>query len=224
MVTMSVPRITLKITKDGSHTLHTSQFDADYHSIHGSRQEALHVYIEHGLKATKASPIRVLEVGFGSGLNMLLSILQTQDTTLYYTSIEPFPIDPELIHHLNFPQNESEKRLFFEIHSAEWNTPHRLNTHITIEKIKTTLQTFETQNKFDIVYYDAFGPNAQPELWTEPIFTKVFSLMEDEGRLVTFCAQGQMKRNLKAAGFRVYAVPGPPGKREMTLAIKPSTL
>lgn len=216
---MSAPRITLKATNDGSHTLHTSRFDADYHSIHGARQEALHVYIEHGLFETQASPIRVLEVGFGTGLNMFLSILNTKKP-MHYQALEPFPIEYSLIKKLNYPENDQEKELFETLHNADWNRSLHINNDVTIEKIKTTLESFTPKHRYDVVYFDAFGPNAQAELWTTDTFRHVYDMMEEPEILTTFCAQCQMKRNLKEARFCVTPLPGPLGKREMTLARK----
>lgn len=217
---MSAPRITLKTTNDGSHTVHSSQFDADYHSIHGALQEALHVYIKNGLHQSMASPIHILEIGFGTGLNMLLSILHKSDTPLFYTSLEPYPIEQGIIDTLNYANTKEESDLFKSIHQAKWNTTTTLSESVTIEKVNARLEGFESSTRYDVVYYDAFGPNAQPEMWGEKNFKKVYSLMSPGARLVTFCAQGKMKRTLKHVGFTVSALPGPPGKREMTVGIK----
>jgi tRNA U34 5-methylaminomethyl-2-thiouridine-forming methyltransferase MnmC len=217
---MSAPRITIKTTNDGSHTLHTERFDADYHSIHGARQEALHVYIKHGLLECNSTPVNILEIGFGTGLNALLTLLNTGFRTVHYTTLEPYPLDSSLVQQLNYTKNETEQHHFTTLHTSDWHVVTNVTPSFSLEKKQVTLENFTPEKAYDLVYYDAFGPNAQPELWTDSTFKKLYSCMTEGSRLVTFCAQGEMKRALKRVGFTVTALPGPPGKREMTVAKK----
>jgi tRNA U34 5-methylaminomethyl-2-thiouridine-forming methyltransferase MnmC len=211
------------LTDDGSHTLLSKEFNEHYHSIHGAFNESMHVFLENGFKTIKdKDSIHVLEMGMGSGLNVLLTIREAimSKTKVYYTAFEQYPISLEESKTLNYI-DESEKNLFESIHASSWGNLVELNEYFSLLKIKDDIATLEEKSKYDLVYYDAFAPNCQPELWTIDIFSKIFHAMKIGGVLVTYCAKGYVKRNLKAVGFEVISLPGPPRKREMIKAVKP---
>jgi len=219
------------LTDDGSHSIISEQFKESYHSRHGALKESLHVFINAGLKASKKDHLQILEVGLGTGLNAWLTVLENEKLgkTIDFTGIEPYPISLEMAQSLNYPnvlfnQKAEEEQIssFHKIHEFEWETPMTFNEKFTFTKSKTTLENFSTEKKFDLIYFDAFAPNAQPELWTDAIFQQLFDLMAPEGLMVTYCAKGSVKRSLKAIGFTVETLEGPPGKREMTRAVKPA--
>ncbi|MFM7643591.1 MAG: tRNA (5-methylaminomethyl-2-thiouridine)(34)-methyltransferase MnmD [Sphingomonadales bacterium] len=211
-------------TADGSPTLYLPALDETYHSRHGSVQEALHVFIANGLKplASKNKSIQILEVGFGTGLNALLSAqfaIENQ-VQLNYTGIEAYPVEEALWHHLDYLQNQEGKALYEDLMQAKWEEPNALHDFFQITKVQKRIQDWQAKASFDLVYFDAFGPRAQAEMWNKAIFEKLFTSMSNGGILVTYCAQGQFKRDLKAVGFELESLPGPPGKREMTRAYK----
>ncbi|HEX8516947.1 MAG TPA: tRNA (5-methylaminomethyl-2-thiouridine)(34)-methyltransferase MnmD [Bacteroidia bacterium] len=220
-------------TTDGSHSIFLPGLNEHYHSTHGAIQESLHVFIEAGLKKALSENIssvfHILEVGMGTGLNVLLSFLETKEInmSINYVSLEAFPIDDEIIRQLNYPAilgstlQYPVKEIFENIHSCEWGKEFKLSDNFTLTKIKNTLQEEALpQPQFDLIYYDAFGPPVQPEMWTEEIFTKLYGSLNPGGSLVTYCAKGEVKRILKRTGFMVKPLPGPPGKREMVRAVK----
>jgi len=214
----------IRLTADGSPTLYVPELDETYHSRHGSVQEALHVFIANGLKplASKNKSIQILEVGFGTGLNALLSAkfaIENQ-VQLNYTGIEAYPVEEALWHHLDYLQNQEGKVLYEELKAASWEEPLALNSNFTLTKVKNSIQDWQPKALFDLIYFDAFGPRAQAEMWNKAIFEKLFTALNKGGVLVTYCAQGQFRRDLKAIGFEVLSLPGPPGKREMTRAYK----
>lgn len=220
------------LTDDGSHSIISEQFNESYHSRHGALKESLHVFINAGLKAlTTKDKIKILEVGLGTGLNAWLTMLenQTLDKIIDFTGIEPYPISLEMAESLNYPlvaekiDNEKDyQHCFLKVHQEAWETPIAFDDKFTLTKSKVTLADFSSDKKFDLVYFDAFAPNAQPELWTEVVFQQLFDLMAPGGMMVTYCAKGTVKRGLKAIGFTVETLEGPPGKREMTRAVKPA--
>lgn len=217
----------IKITADGSHTLYVPDLDESYHSVHGAIQEAIHVYINAGYNYFKTNnELNVLEVGFGTGLNTLLTYRETfkDARRVNYTSIDAYPLAYESIEQLNYldelKSNLQEQEFFFQIHQAKWNSFTEINKLFSLEKLNLLLEDFNVKNKFDVIYFDAFGPRVQPELWKVDILTKMYEALVDEGILVTYCAKGSVKRALKEVGFTVDSIPGPPGKREMTRAIK----
>ncbi|MDQ3072088.1 MAG: tRNA (5-methylaminomethyl-2-thiouridine)(34)-methyltransferase MnmD [Bacteroidota bacterium] len=215
------------ISEDGSHTLYLPECDETYHSRHGAIQESKHVFIEAGLKeiSLHKKNVNLLEIGFGTGLNALLSYLATQefDVRLHYLSLEPYPLTIETINLLNYPGllgGNDVKFIFQRMHNTPWDEAVLVSGDFILEKRKIQLQAFETQIKFDLVYYDAFAPRVQPEVWTEKIFTKTFGMMSEEGVLVTYCAKGNVRRAMISSGFKVEKLNGPPGKREMLRARK----
>lgn len=208
------------LTEDGSNSLYLSEFDETYHSRHGAIQESMHVFIENGLKSINKKNIKILEFGFGTGLNAFMTLINSKEKQIEYVGIEKFPLDKTLLNQLNYAKSKEEHALFEKIYSADWNKKVAINVSFTLEKIKVDFLKFLSDEKFDIIYFDAFAPRVQPELWTKEIFEKAFNLLDKEGILVTYCAKGVVKRTLKEVGFEVISLPGPPGKREMTKAVK----
>ena len=211
-------------THDNSHTLFHHQFKERYHSIHGAINESKHVFINKGLKIIDKEPIKVFEFGFGTGLNALLTLIYSNQHQLKidYNTIEAYPLETEKIKKLNYLEllkvNELEED-FLNMHYAKDDETLDFGNMNFLKSTKKW-EDFHSEKKFDLVYYDAFAPNVQPELWTVELFQKMYEMMEQEGILVTYCAKGYVKRNLKAAGFIIESIEGPPGKREMTRAVK----
>lgn len=215
-----------KITSDGSHTLYVPHLDETYHSKHGAIQEALHVFIDAGLNHYKKSELNILEIGFGTGLNTFLTLLEAEKKgiKINYTGIEAFPLGKEIIKRLNYTSelNLSEKaiELFNKLHKTEWEGEYEITPSFILNKIQIELDKFNTEKKFDVIYFDAFGPRVQPEMWTKQILKNMYNCLSEKGVLVTYCAKGSVKRTLKEVGFELEALPGPLGKREMTRAKK----
>jgi tRNA U34 5-methylaminomethyl-2-thiouridine-forming methyltransferase MnmC len=213
-------------TRDGSLTLYHPQLNETYHSLHGAFQESVHVFIRQGLELFEnhQSPLSLLEIGMGTGLNVLLTAMHplASHLSIRYTTLEPHPLPREIVEALNYPSffEDTSKAagLLEKIHAPSSN--QHLVSGCWLEKHVLTLQEFSTAETFQLVYFDAFAPSKQPELWEESIFRKLASLMKSGALLVTYCAQGQFRRNLRAAGFEALSLPGPPGKREMTRAIR----
>jgi len=214
-------------TRDGSNTIFVPEFDETYHSTHGAIQESLHVFIRSGLKfKTELNDINVLEVGFGTGLNALLSFVDSEDTNrnIKYTSLEAYPLQWDLVSKLNYIDiifNGKYSEIYKKIHTCDWESFYELSPYFTLKKQNVKLQNILFDNEFDIIYFDAFAPRVQPELWTEQIFTSMYKALKPGGILVTYCAKGSVKRALRYVGFELQSIPGPPGKREMSRAIKP---
>lgn len=216
----------LQITGDGSHTLYAPQLGEHYHSVFGAIQESSHVFLNMGFHPLQASKptINLLEVGFGAGLNALLTLLQKGNTAVNYTAIEAFPIGQEIVAQLNYPQkiNVAEAAPAFQrLHEAEWGKFAEITDGFRLLKIQTKIQDFEPDpGAYDLVYFDAFAPQIQPELWTLEIFRKMRLASSDGGVLVTYSSKGLVKRNLIEAGFTIERLPGPPGKRHMLRATR----
>lgn len=215
----------IKVTADGSHTIYVPEIDEHYHSIHGAIQESQHVFIDQGIDALFASKIKVLEVGFGTGLNALLSSIWSHrhKIPVDYTGIEAYPLEMNVLNSLNYAEHfESSfvKKYFDEIISSDWGIPSEIHADFTLTKIDDLVEQYFSKQKFDIVYFDAFGPRFQKELWEMEILKKTFDYLNPNGLFVTYSAKGQLKRDLKKIGFKVESIPGPPGKREMTRARK----
>lgn len=216
------------ITEDGSHTLELLGMEEHYHSTFGAVQESMHVFIYNGFYSLSGGKevVNILEIGFGTGLNALLTLIESQKTNLrvYYLTLEPFPLQREEYEALNYPNLLPEPGLhegFRKFHESEWSKDIELLPGFVFRKEKTVLEAASLPgNFFDLVYFDAFGPDTQPELWTQPLFEKVSGSMKPGGILTTYCAKGRVRRAMKASGFTVEKLPGPPGKREMTRAVK----
>lgn len=214
------------VTEDGSHSLRNNQLQETYHSAHGALRESLHVFIENGLAQVKLSTIRVLEVGFGTGLNALLTLefaLRSQ-LRVYYTALEPDPLPIAMVTQLNYPDLapfNGSRELFFGLHAAPWDTEFEVSPSFWLKKEKTSLQEWmPAESTFDMVFYDAFAPSKQPGMWAVPCIEKVCKTIKPAGFFVTYCAKGQLKRDLRALGMEVQTLAGPPGKKEMVRAVK----
>ncbi|MGB1031204.1 MAG: tRNA (5-methylaminomethyl-2-thiouridine)(34)-methyltransferase MnmD [Flavobacteriales bacterium] len=211
------------LTKDGSHTLWNEELDETYHSRHGAVQEAKHVFIETGLKHVlkNRNDISILEVGFGTGLNAWLTLLELSllEKKAKYTGIELYPVALDVIEQLNYA-DEHGKDLFKKIHSFEWNSWNQVSSGNQLLKQKVSLEDFQTEEKFDLIYFDAFGPNSQPSMWEPQLLKKCADLLNLGGVFVTYCCKGQVRRDLISAGLDMEKLPGPPGKREMLRGIK----
>jgi len=214
------------VTEDNSKTLLIPSINETYHSTHGAFNEAIHVFIDAGLKELKTNKIRVFEMGFGTGLNALVTLdyaIQNK-IDIEFTSIEKYPLQAETVQALEYPSkvNPALSAYFDKMHASEWNKLTEIHPRFSLKKIEGGVETLATENNYyDVVYFDAFGPRVQPELWSVDVLKKMYDHLKQNGILVTYCAQGQFKRNLKAAGFEMENLPGPPGKREMTRGIKP---
>jgi tRNA U34 5-methylaminomethyl-2-thiouridine-forming methyltransferase MnmC len=187
-------------------------------------KESNHVFIKAGFDAKVKDVVKILEMGFGTGLNAYLTLYRANESgkKVIYHGIEKNPLDIELISRLSYPfyQNCTEKELFLQLHHIPWNSPFYIVPNFQLMKINEDLLSFNPTEIYDLVYYDAFSPEKQPELWTEDIFSKINKCMGSGAILVTYCARGEIKRRLKRTGFIVESIPGPPGKREMVRAIK----
>lgn len=212
-------------THDGSHSLLNPELNETYHSVHGARQESLHVFIKHGLEfvAQLKNPVKILEIGFGTGLNALLTAdyAEMNNLKIEYTSLEAFPVNESIWQQLNYPQTKREEEIFYQLHHAAWNEWTEPVTGFMLKKINTTLQLASLgHDYFDLVYFDAFAPNKQPEMWAMPMLQKTIDSLTDKGVFVTYCAKGQLKRDLASLNTTVEALQGPPGKREMIRATR----
>jgi tRNA U34 5-methylaminomethyl-2-thiouridine-forming methyltransferase MnmC len=212
-----------KLTSDQSPTLYHTELDEHYHSVHGAYQESVHVYIHSGLELFREKKnIRVLEMGFGTGLNVLLAAIfaEKHQIPIQLVTIEKYPLPSEIWEKLTYFKNTHEQDVFTRIHSEIWERELEITEFLRLTKIHTDLEKFETFENFDVVFFDAFGPDKQPHLWETSIFKKLLDMMNPQGILVTYSAKGQVRRNMIAAGFSVERIPGPPGKREMLRATK----
>ena len=214
----------VEITSDGSPTLFSEAFQAHYHSTHGALQESMHVFIHHGVKHFVAQhtpqEISILEFGLGTGLNALLTSVfaEERNHSIYYHGIEGYPVDPSTRNKV--AQLYQAYDAYPKILECQWGKEIQISDGFTLYKEHVNFEDYIVRRKFDIIYYDAFAPSCQPELWEIPILEKTWDSLRQGGILTTFCAKGSFKRNLKALGFEVERLPGPPGKREMTRAVK----
>lgn len=212
-------------TKDGSKTIFVPELNETYHSLHGAHQEALHVFIKNGVKLIHKEKIHLLEVGFGTGLNAILACeyAAQQHINIHYTGLEKYPISEEIAQALGYDLflSAQGKSNFSIMHQTQWEEQKQLHSFFQFEKKNTSIHTFETSERFDLIFFDAFAPEKQPDMWTENVFQKLFSSLNPSGIITTYCAKGNFKRTLKSVGFEVKALAGPPGKREMTIGIKP---
>lgn len=212
------------ITSDGTHTLFHPTLNETYHSINGARQESEHVYIKNGYHLfEETQDLTILEVGFGTGLNLWLTLLEflkeNNSRKIYYTTLELYPLDKQIINELNYVNSETEKnkKLFQLIHSVPWEQEIEVLPNFVIEKKAISIHEFISTQKFNLIYFDAFAPDKQSDMWEKSIFYKLYSYLEN-GVLSTYCAKGSVKRLLKEVGFDIESIPGPPGKFQMTLA------
>ncbi len=213
-------------TSDGSHTIYLPEMDEQYHSINGAITESNYVYIDKGYNFHSNKKLSVFEIGFGTGLNCLLTALQAQHQKrqTLYISIEKHPLDKSITQQLNYGSIIStEAQYFYEkIHDCEWNNFFDISEYFCLKKIKADLKDYipDEPKKFDLIYFDAFGPDKQPEMWTPLIFNKISIATANGGVLVTYSAKGEVRRQLRASGFEMERLPGPPGKNQMLRGIK----
>ena len=215
-------------TADGSKTIHLESWNEQYHSKHGAFQEAKHVYINkgflHRVDTFQGNTIEVLEIGFGTALNAMLTFTESikQSLKINYTAYEAYPVQELELEALNyeskFPSNYVD--FFKKMHTVSWNEFFEIAPHFFLNKQLKKFDQLEAANTYDLIFYDAFGPRVQPELWTEKLFQKMFNSLKNNGILVTYCAKGSVRRTMQAVGFNTERLPGPPGKREMLRATK----
>ncbi len=214
----------IQLTADGSQTLYVPEIDEHYHSVNGAIQESQHVYIETGLLHCNKKELNILEFGFGTGLNAFLTAIESEKRGLKinYTSIEKYPLPASITNQLNYTSKFPEKDhfLFKNIHDCDWEIPARITDYFSIQKIKSDFSAFNPSLQYDLIYYDAFAPDKQPEVWSQEIFNTIYANTKPEGILTTYCAKGNIRRMLQSSGFTVERLPGPPGKREMLRAVK----
>lgn len=220
--------ITLEPTADGSNTLYVPELNEHYHSVKGALTESAHIFIQMGLNHAQAVNPRVLEIGFGTGLNAFLTLLEAEKSqrAIHFTSIERFPLSEDIVRELAYPETiapeECEK--FYALHTAPWNQEVKISPYFTLHKIEGDFTHFAFSKCYDVVYFDAFAPEKQPEMWSQPLFDNLYRQMNPGGILTTYCAKGVVRRMLQAAGFTVERLPGPPGgKREILRATKERT-
>ncbi|MDK2842656.1 MAG: hypothetical protein PWQ17_2162 [Anaerophaga sp.] len=217
------PGLILKTSEDGSSTLYRPDIEEHYHSIHGAIQESMHVFINAGLMHHPAKHLNILEVGFGTGLNALLTLINIKDHKIYYHAVEKYPLPGELVSKINHPQhiqNVHAKTYFDQLHKAPWNSIVEITPEFSLYKEETDLTSFHPDTKFDLVYFDAFSPDKQPELWEPEIFNTISAGMNAGAILTTYSVKGSVKRAMQKAGLIIEKIPGPPGKREMLRAFK----
>lgn len=213
------------ITSDGSTTIHLPDWNEQYHSKHGAIQEAYHVFIKSGLDQIKQSDISILEIGFGTGLNAFITYLESQNRnlTIHYTGVEAYPVARDEVEKLNYitelnaTSNEAD---FYKMHETPWEQKQLISDNFHLTKRKQFFEEIDDQDSYDLIYFDAFGARNQPELWTEPIFKKMYQALKMGGILTTYAAKGSVRRAMLSVGFEVERLPGPPGKREMLRAKK----
>jgi tRNA U34 5-methylaminomethyl-2-thiouridine-forming methyltransferase MnmC len=214
-------------TADGSRTIQLPQWGEQYHSMHGALQETRYVFISQGLDLFSNRDLDLLEIGFGTGLNALITLAEApaRNLNVRYTTLEAFPVVQEEWIQLEYGNllagEAASKGCFEQLHLAPWGKECPLTSFFTLHKLQIDLRNFESEPAFDLVYFDAFGPRVQPDLWTEAIFQKMFGALRLGGYLVTYSAKGSVRRSMQKAGFVVERLPGPPGKREMLRAHRP---
>jgi len=218
--------LNLKIihTKDGSSTLYSPTFNEHYHSVFGAINESKHVFIEAGFNFLNLSSIKIFEIGFGTGLNALLTYIESakKEVTVDYSAIELYPVTQDVIQQLNYTQSLSEeiKETFDKLHKVSWNKKIEISNHFHLTKIKADFNDYLFTEKYNLIFFDAFAPEKQPALWSHQIFAKIFEAMDNQGVLTTYSSKGLIKQNLRNAGFQLERLPGPEGKRHMLRAIK----
>lgn len=208
-------------TSDGSSSVYIPEWDENYHSKHGAIQEAYHVFIKNGLDLFEdGSTISILEMGLGTGLNCMISYLESKkrNLSLDYLGLEGYPLDIEMIlelNHLQQLQAEKESNVYHKILTVDWNSKHQITDHFSLTKEQVLFEDFQKRSFADLIYFDAFGARVQPELWTEAIFKKMYEALNENGVIVTYSAKGSVRRAMQTVGLEVERLPGPPGKREM---------
>ncbi len=217
-------QLQLIITEDGSHTVFVPGLDEHYHSVNGAVRESEIVFIKNGYHYCEANPLRIFEAGLGTGLNALLTAIRCtkEKRHVYYTAVEKHPLSSEITDLLNYPSytGKEGKPLLDLIHSATWGKEIIISEYFHFTKLICDLTENVPSGKYDLIYFDAFGPDKQPEMWTEDIFRDIYEEISGNGILVTYSVKGSIKRALRSCGFSIELLPGPPGKREVMRAIK----
>ena len=216
----------LKQTADGSFTLYVPELDEHYHSVKGALTESQHIFIDMGLKHSTVIEPRILEIGLGTGLNCFLTLMTAEETQrkVHYTGIERFPLDIKTISQLDYPSiiGKGHEEDYLAIHQAPWQEDAVLSPWFTLHKIEGDFTHYTFNKGYDIIYFDAFAPEKQPEMWEQSLFDSLYQVLNEGGILTTYCAKGVVRRMLQAAGFVVERLAGPPGgKREILRATKP---
>lgn len=213
----------LIITEDGSHSLYVSVIDECYHSSHGAIQESRHIFIEAGLKNCTRNEICILEIGFGTGLNALLAYQYALETgkLIHYITLEKFLVSSEQAGMLNYPDliDEQLTEVFKSMHEVAWNEATNISPFFILEKVKVDFTKYQHANQYDVIFFDAFSPEKQPEMWSQEQFEKIAAHSNQGAILTTYCAKGNVRRALQSAGFKVERLSGPPGKREILRGI-----
>jgi tRNA U34 5-methylaminomethyl-2-thiouridine-forming methyltransferase MnmC len=212
-------------TSDGSTTIHLPDWDEHYHSKHGAIQEAKHVFIKNGLSLFEGKSIAILEIGFGTGLNAFITFLEAPklNQLIDYVGVEAYPVSEEEVLGMNYVQElnaENKAAVFRQMHAMDWEQKTAVTKEFSLSKRKQFFNEIDDVEKFDLIYFDAFGYRVQPELWSTEIFQKMYNALKPNGILVTYAARGVVKRSMLAVGFTVEKLAGPPGKREMFRATK----
>lgn len=215
----------LEQTADGSYTLYVPELDEHYHSVKGALTESQHIFIDMGLKHSSAPSPHILEIGLGTGLNCFLTLLNAEEEKqhIHYTSIERFPLSMDVIQKLDYPSiiGRGHKEDYLAIHQAPWEEDIILSPWFTLHKIEGDFTNYTFKKGYDIIYFDAFAPEKQPEMWAQSLFDSLFQILNEGGILTTYCAKGIVRRMLQSAGFTVERLAGPPGgKREILRATK----
>ena len=227
------------ITSDGSSTIHIPEWNEQYHSKHGAIQEAYHVFIKHGLDYfcnsefcskhhNSLSEISILEIGFGTGLNAFITLLESEKRhqKIDYVGVEAYPVSMTEVLQLNYTSQlhvANRNVVFNNLHKNSWEERHEITSEFSLTKQQKMFNEIEDSERYHIIFFDAFGARVQPELWTEAIFFKMYQALKFGGVLVTYSAKGSVRRAMQSVGFEVERLPGPPGKREMLRAIKKVT-
>ncbi|MDP4270183.1 MAG: tRNA (5-methylaminomethyl-2-thiouridine)(34)-methyltransferase MnmD [Bacteroidota bacterium] len=222
---MNNPNIILEETKDGSHTLFVPAMNEHYHSVNGALQESMHVFIDAGLRKVEVEKISVLEIGFGTGLNAFLTLLESEklQKEIHFTSLELYPLPENIYSKLNYGEIIAPEKagLFTKLHQAEWEKSCEITPLFHLQKKKADLCQYDFGDEiYDLIYFDAFAPDKQPEMWHPELFQKLSDHTNPGGILTTYCAKGVVRRAMQAAGYSVERLQGPPGKREMLRATK----
>ncbi len=211
-------------TGDGSKSLYLPEMNETYHSKFGAKTESEYVFIRAGYQYVAKSQIRILEIGFGTGLNVLLTYMAhlKDKRKIFYESLEKYPLPQKIIKEINVYKETEVKEIFSIIHNVPWQEDVALSKRFVLHKNQIDLLDFESKKNFDLIYFDAFAPDKQPEMWSERVFEKMYMALNKNGVLVTYSAKGSVRRTMQAVGFSVERLPGPPGKREMLRAVKVS--
>ncbi len=217
---------TVITTADGSKTIHINDWDEQYHSKHGAVQEAYHVFIKSGLSLFSNQSVAILEIGFGTGLNALITLIESTNFKLdiNYTGVEAYPVMAEELEQLGYIKELnalSFENDFLQMHISPWEEQVKIKDHFLFRKQRKDFFEIDDTNTYHLIYFDAFGARVQPELWSESIFSKMLQALKPGGCLVTYAAKGSVRRAMVSVGFIVERLPGPPGKREMLRATKP---